>query len=71
MQGIWGNPRDDVPALGLATMLGLCDAIAANEALRSVCSDGNSSVQDVARDIALSVIDYIANVQKTATAEHE
>lgn len=49
--------------LGLATMAGLTAAIAANPTLRSICSDGNSNVQAVARDIMLSVVDYINTLE--------
>ena len=61
---IWGKPKDDLPMLGLATILGLCEAIAKDGALQSVCSDGNSDVQAVARSIALSVLDYIRELKE-------
>lgn len=49
--------KDDWP-VGVLTLLGLCEALAKNQTLQSVCSDGNSSVQAVARDLALTVMDY-------------
>lgn len=61
---IWGEPKDDLPMLSLATILGLCEVIAKDASLQSVCSDGNADVQAVARSIALSVLDYIRELKE-------
>lgn len=61
---VWGDPKADAPALGLLTLVGLCEAFAKNPTLKSVCSDGNSDVQAVARDLALTVLDYCADLTK-------
>lgn len=47
-------------AAGVLTLLDLSEALAKNSALQSVCSDGNSDVREVARDLAITVMEHIA-----------
>lgn len=52
----------DVWPAGLMTLMGLCDELAACPTLQSVCSDGNCDPHQVARVLAVTVMDYLGKL---------